>query len=159
LHRTIPLVRGSAVSLAITLFVAACTASVGGGGGAGAGSGTGTGATIGFANPTEGATVSIPFDVELTSSVTLDDPETGSHHAHIYFDTTTDAADYDIVYGNSWQVTRQLEPGEHTLTVALANPDHSLAGPTQELRIVVGDGGSGDGGATPTEAAPALPSY
>lgn len=60
------------------------------------------------------------------------------------------SADYDIVYGTTWQVTRQLAPGEHTVTVALANPDHSLAGPTQQIRVVVG----GTGGSAPPVSSP-----
>jgi hypothetical protein len=110
-------------------------------------------ATIGFVTPADGGTVSIPFDVELEASVPLDEPGSGNHHAHIYFDTSTDAADYDIVYGTTWEVTRELEPGEHTLIVALANPDHSLVGPMQEITVTVGEGGDtdsgGDGSATP----------
>jgi hypothetical protein len=117
--------------------------------------------TIAIASPADGATVSIPFDVQLESSVPIGEPETGNHHAHLYFDTDTDAADYDIVYTNTWQVTRDLAPGEHTIIVALANPDHSLAGPTQEIHVTVSadggsDGGSGDGGA-PAPASPAAP--
>lgn len=135
--------------------MAAC--SVGAGDGADAGGG-GDAATIGFTTPSDGATVSIPFDVELDASVPLDEPETGNHHAHLYFDTSTDSAEYDIVYGTTWQVERALSPGEHTITVALANPDHSLAGPTQEIQVVVdseggaeesGDAGSGSGSTPP----------
>lgn len=151
MHRMIPMVRGLIAGLAITLVVAACAAGVAGGGTSGGD------ATIGFASPSRGATVSIPFAVELTSSVALAEPETGSHHAHIYVDTTTDAADYDIVYGTTWQVTRQLSPGEHTLTVALANADHSLAGPTQSITVIVGEG---DAGAPPSVAPdPVVPGY
>jgi hypothetical protein len=50
------------------------------------------------------------------------------------------------VYGTTWQVVRQLTPGEHTITVALANPDHSLAGPTEQIHVTVGDDGATDGG-------------
>ena len=130
--------RSLTLGIAVALVTAACSA----GSGADA---DGDGATIGFATPSDGASVSIPFDVELEASVPLDEPGTGNHHAHIYFDTSTDSADYDIVYGTSWQVERPLMPGEHTLIVALANPDHSLAGPTQEIQVTVdGEGGGGD---------------
>jgi len=104
--------------------------------------------TISIAGPAGGATVSVPFDVQLAASVPIGEPETGNHHAHLYFDTDTNAADYDIVYGTTWQVTRDLAPGEHTIIAALANPDHSLAGPTQEIRVTV-SGADGDGGAAP----------
>jgi hypothetical protein len=131
--------------------IAACTS-----GGQAAGGSAAQGATIGFGAPQDGATVPIPFDVQLDSSVPLGEPSTGNHHAHLYFDTGTDAADYDIVYGTSWQVTRQLAPGEHMITVALANPDHSLAGPTQEITVTVGRGG-GSGGSPAPAASPSAP--
>jgi hypothetical protein len=135
----------------IALSAAAC------GGGAtssGAGGGAAAGATISFASPSDGATVALPFQVDINASVPLADPSTGEHHAHIYFDTGTDAADYDIVYGNTWTVTRQLSPGQHTLILALANPDHSLAGPQQQITITVG--GAGGGGAPAATPAPTL---
>jgi len=137
------------LGLAIALVASACTV--------GAGSGTDAeGSTIGFVTPSDGATVSIPFDVEIEADEPLGDPSTGNRHAHLYFDTSTDAADYDIVYGTSWQVTRPLEPGEHTIIVALANPDHSLAGPTQEIRVTIGDSGGGEseGGGVTTAPPP-----
>lgn len=156
------------LAIPIALVLAACSSGSGSGAGsyglggqvaggnAGAGADAG-GASIAFANPTDGATVSIPFDVSIDASVPLGDPGTGNHHAHIYFDTDTSAADYDIVYGNTGQVTRQLSPGQHTLTLALANPDHSLAGPTQSITIQVGEagaGGSGGAGASGEAGAP-----
>jgi hypothetical protein len=144
--------KGLALASVIAMVAAACSDAAGGNAGE---------QTIAIASPADGATVSIPFDVQLESSVPIGEPETGNHHAHLYFDTDTDAADYDIVYTNTWQVTRDLAPGEHTIIVALANPDHSLAGPTQEIHVTVSadggsDGGSGDGGA-PAPASPAAP--
>jgi hypothetical protein len=133
------------VGLALAVILAACDATTRGT--------NGGDASIGFASPTDGATVSVPFQVELESNVTLAEPETGNMHAHLYFDTTTDSTDYDIVYGTVWQVTRQLEPGEHTIIAALANPDHSLAGPTQRITVTVGEGGSdagADAGTSPS---------
>jgi hypothetical protein len=117
------------------------------------------GMTIAASSPADGAQVAIPFDVTIQSNVPLGPPETGNHHAHLYFDTGTDATDYDIVYGNTWQVTRQLSPGKHTIIVALANPDHSLAGPTQTFTVNVGSsggGGSGGGSAPPPPSQPGI---
>jgi hypothetical protein len=122
-----------AVGLVLAVILAACDAGTRGT--------NGGNASIGFASPSEGDTVSVPFQVELESNVALAEPETGNMHAHLYFDTSTDATDYDIVYGTVWQVTRQLAPGEHTIIAALANPDHSLAGPTQEITVTVGEEG------------------
>lgn len=149
MHRSVPLNKGIALGIAIALLVAACgSASQAGGGSAD------QPATIALTAPTDGAQVTVPFDVQLDSSVPLGEPETGNHHAHLYFDTDTDSADYDIVYGNTAQVTRPLAPGQHTIIVALANPDHSLAGPTQTITVTVGEtggsGGSGGSGASPS---------
>jgi hypothetical protein len=138
----------------VALVVAACGAGATSSGGAEGGAAAG--ASISFASPSDGASVSVPFDVQLTASVPLADPSTGEHHAHIYFDTGTDAADYDIVYGNTWTVTRQLSPGQHTLIVALANPDHSLAGPKQQITITVG---AGNGGGAPAATPAATSAY
>jgi hypothetical protein len=61
------------------------------------------------------------------------------------------------VYGTTAQVTRQLSPGRHTIIVALANPDHSLAGPTQQLSITVGEGDGSGGSGAPAPSDPAEP--
>jgi hypothetical protein len=115
------------------------------------------GMTIAASSPADGSQVTIPFDVTIQSNVPLGPPESGNHHAHLYFDTGTDATDYDIVYGNTWQVTRQLSPGKHTIIVAMANPDHSLAGPTQTFTVNVGGSGSGGSGGSAAPAAPSEP--
>lgn len=142
------LLKALALASIVAMVAVACSEAAGG---------NADGETIAIASPADGATVSIPFDVQLESSVPIGAPETGNHHAHLYFDTDTNAADYDIVYSTTWQVTRDLAPGEHTIIVALANPDHSLAGPTQEIHVTVSaDGGSGGGGA-PATASPAAP--
>jgi hypothetical protein len=143
-------VRAVIALVALALVAGACSVN--------AGAGSASDASIGFVSPSDGATVSIPFDVELKASEPLAEPSTGNRHAHIYFDTGTDAADYDIVYGTTWQVTRQLTPGQHTLTVALANPDHSLAGPTQQITVTVAAGSDGtNGGATGSSSAKPSP--
>jgi hypothetical protein len=140
------LLKGLALASIVAIVAVACSEAAGGNAGE---------QTIAIASPADGATVSIPFDVQLESSVPLGEPETGNHHAHLYFDTDTNAADYDIVYSTTWQVTRDLAPGEHTITVALANPDHSLAGPTQQIHVTVtGSGGGGGSGAPAPSAAP-----
>jgi hypothetical protein len=148
LHSTTQRAGTLIAGILVAVMVAACgsggTSLYGGtppspaGGGAQAGAGGGSSDSISIATPADGATVTVPFDVQLDASVPLGPPESGEHHAHLYFDTDTSSADYDIVYGDTWQVTRQLTPGKHTITVALANPDHSLAGPTQSITVTVG---------------------
>ncbi|HSL35153.1 MAG TPA: hypothetical protein VK871_15980 [Candidatus Limnocylindrales bacterium] len=78
----------------IVLLVAACTTGSAAGGVAGA-TDAGGGAAIAVVTPADGTQVSIPFDVQLEASVPLGEPESGNHHAHLYFDTSTDSADYD----------------------------------------------------------------
>jgi hypothetical protein len=85
--------------------------------------------------------------------VPLGDPSTGEHHVHLCIDVTACGAKYTIVYGTSVSVT-DLSPGPHTLLAAMANADHSPAGPTDMISITVGSttGGtgstSGTGGST-----------
>ncbi|NJD27949.1 MAG: hypothetical protein FIA92_06585 [Chloroflexi bacterium] len=143
--------RGLLASIVVAFFAVACTTGSDSGGGGGAGGGAGGDASIGFASPGNGTEVSIPFEVQLDASVPLGDPSTGNHHAHIYYDVEPGASDYDIVYGTSAEVPRPLSSGEHTLTVALANPDHSLAGPSQQITVTVGSSGAG------SEASPGGP--
>jgi len=154
-HRMTPLIRGGLIML-LALVVGACAVNASGGGSTGAAAGS---ATIAFVSPADGAQVSIPFTVQLESNVPLGAPETGDHHAHLYFDSSTDSSDYDIVYGSSWQVTRALTPGKHTITVALANPDHSLAGPTQQITVTIGGAGGGPAASPVAPVAPVAPSY
>lgn len=150
MHASISSNRGLALGIVFAIVVAACSSS-----GGGTQAGADQQATIAFAAPTDGAQVTVPFDVQLDSSVPLGEPETGDHHAHLYFDTGTASADYDIVYGTTAQVTRPLAPGQHTIIVAMANADHSLAGPEQTITITVGDGGGTDGSGT--SPAPVVP--
>lgn len=154
MHTSAPLNKGMALGIAIALLVVACSP-----GSQAAGAGADQPVSIGLAAPTDGAQVTVPFDVQIDSSVPLGEPESGNHHGHLYFDTTTDSADYDIVYGNTSEVTRPLAPGQHTIIVALANPNHSLAGASQTITVTVGGaGGSGGSGASPSPlAAPSDP--
>jgi hypothetical protein len=54
-----------------------------------------------IAAPSADTEVSLPFEVQLESSVPLGSPETGLHHVHLYFDQTTPDGPYDLVYGDS----------------------------------------------------------
>jgi hypothetical protein len=140
---------------AIALVLSACNV--------GAEPGAGDDLTLSIATPTDGAEVSLPFEVELESNVELGAPDTGNHHAHLYFDTDISSEDYDMVYGTTAEVTRELEPGEHTIIASLRNADHSDAGPSQEITVTVtaGDGDGGDASesepASDPPSEPALP--
>jgi hypothetical protein len=151
------------VGILVVLVAGACSAA-GSTGGQGVGGTTTDGqaadaATFAVSAPSDGATVTLPFEIRFDSSQPLGAPETGDHHVHVYFDTDTSAADYDIVYGTSEQVTRPLAPGQHTLIAALANPDHSLAGPTSAITITVGGGGTAGSGTTQATPSATQPGY
>ena len=136
------------LALALAFVVGACDAYAQGAGG---GSGGGGDLTLSIAAPAVGAEVSIPFEVTLESNVALGSPETGNHHVHLFFDTDVASSDYELVYGATVQVTRDLAPGEHTIIASLRNADHSDAGPSQTITIVVA--GAGSGGARPDPTA------
>ena len=134
--------RTLALAFALAFVVGACDVYAQGGvtsGGAGS-----DGLTLSVAAPADGAEVSVPFDVTVETSVVIGPPESGNHHLHLYFDGGTDSADYDIAYSNPVQVSRELAPGEHTIIVSLRNPDHSDAGLSQTITIVVAGSGPSD---------------
>jgi hypothetical protein len=143
--------RTLALGLALAFVLGACDvyALPAGGGSGGENSGD---LTLSVTEPADGAEVSIPFEVTLESDVALGPPESGNRHVHLFFDTDTDSADYDIVYGNTAQVTRELAPGEHTIIASLRNPDHGDAGPSQTISVIVT--GSGGDATAPDPVAP-----
>jgi hypothetical protein len=136
------------LALALAFVVGACDAYAQGGGGGSSGGGD---LTLSIAAPSDGAEVSIPFDVTLESNVALGSPESGNYHVHLFFDTDTASSEYELVYGPTVQVTRELGPGEHTIIASLRNADHSDAGVSQTITVVVA--GAGGGGASPVPAA------
>jgi hypothetical protein len=129
---------------AVALLAAACGGGGLGGYGDDGAAGDGDGTTIGIVTPADGAEVTQPFTLKVTSSVPLGDPETGRHHVHVWFDGQE--ADYKINYTDTFQV-EGLPAGEHVITAALANADHSLAGPRSEVTVSLA---GGDGSRTAT---------
>jgi hypothetical protein len=127
----------------LALVAAAC------GGGAGAGSGSDS-LSLEIKSPEAGAQVSSPFTLTVDASVPLDDPNTGEHHVHLCFDEADCDAEYQLVYGDTFEVG-DLSPGEHTIEASLRNADHSDAGVSDEITVAVGGAGAGDGGADPGE--------
>lgn len=106
-------------------------------------SGSGGDGTVEITTPGDGGEVGASFDVELSSSEDLGDTDTGKKHVHLYYDSGTDGDDYDVVTSSSFTVERDLGEGEHTITAALANADHSLTGAEDEVTVTVGAGGGG----------------
>ena len=105
--------------------------------------------SVHISSPPPDAQVSASFELQLESNVALGPPETGLHHVHLYYDTTTPDGPYDLVYGNTAQVTG-LTPGMHTILASLRNPNHSDAGPSEIISVTVGS--SADGGVTQRSA-------
>ena len=118
--------------IALSVLAAACsTASAAGGGD-----------TLSITAPADGAKVSLPFTVNLSSSQALGDPSTGDDHVHLCFDgASCDSGSYQIVYGNTAQVN-SLSPGQHTIEASLRHADHSAVGPTATITVTVTGGGA-----------------
>jgi len=106
------------------------------------GSGGGGGMTLKITSPDAGATVEVPFTVDLSSSVPLGPTDSGKHHVHVFFDG--DDQQYLVVEGDSVQVT-DLPAGEHEIDASLRNADHSAAGVETHIDVTVGSAGSGSG--------------
>jgi len=143
------LFRTLAITFVLAFVVGACDAYAQPAGGTGGNAGL----TLRVTSPSDGATVSIPFNVTLDSNVAIGPPESGNHHVHLYFDGATASGDYDIVYSNTVLVTRGLAPGTHTVVASLRNADHSDAGTYTTFTVVVsGSGGSGGSNPAPVVA-------
>jgi hypothetical protein len=126
-----------AAAVLATLLLVAC------GGGEEAGSSGGSGASFSIASPSEGADVSVPFTLEISSSEELGPTDTGAHHVHVFFDG--DDSNYEVVESDRFEVT-ELSPGEHKITASLRNADHSGAGAEAEITVVVTGTGEEDTG-------------
>jgi hypothetical protein len=112
--------------------------------------GAGDGSAVTIVSPADGDAIEPDFDLELDSSEEIGEPDTGNFHFHVFVDG--DQEDYEIVYDNSHRVERDLAEGEHTIEVALANPDHSLVGDDarDEITVTVGGAAGGSGGSDTT---------
>jgi len=120
------IVLAAAFTLSVVAVACSNTASAGGGGD-----------TLSVAAPADGAKVSEPFTVNLTSNQALGDPSTGDDHVHLCFDgASCDSGSYQIVYGASAQVNG-LSPGQHTIEASLRHADHSAVGPTVTITVTV----------------------
>ena len=119
--------------LALALVAAACAKS------SNSGSGASGGLSLKISSPTDGSSVSEPFTLTVDSSVPLGDPSTGDHHVHLCFDGASCDTEYQLVYGDTFQVTA-LPSGKHTIEASLRNADHSPAGPTATITVTVTGG-------------------
>jgi hypothetical protein len=112
--------------------------------------GAGGGPTLQIVSPSDGNSVTSPFELKVDASVPLGQPETGDDHVHLCFDgASCDSGDYVKVYSDTTQVT--LPPGEHTIEARLRNADHSDAGVTDTITVTVASGGgTGTGSPSPS---------
>jgi hypothetical protein len=95
--------------------------------------------SLSITSPSDGDTVGSSFTVKWDSNESLGEPDTGKDHVHVFVDGN--ANDYQVVGGDSFQVTG-LSPGEHTVDVTLQHADHSSAGADDQVDVTV----SGSGG-------------
>ncbi|HEU5473651.1 MAG TPA: hypothetical protein VFV67_23640 [Actinophytocola sp.] len=124
-----------------------------GSGSAGSGGSSGDGGmTVSIAEPADGSSVQMPFQVKVDSSVELGPTESGKHHVHLFFDG--DDKKYEVVESDTVEVTSSsksaagLSSGQHEMSISLRNADHSPAG--AETKIMVEIGGSGGQPQQPT---------
>jgi hypothetical protein len=128
------------------LAVAAC-------GSAGANS-SGGGPKLTITSPSDGATVQLPINLTFTSNVPLGPPDSGMDHVHVFTDGHT--GDYTVVPTTTFQI-KDLSPGRHTIGVTLQHADHSPAGASAQVTVVVS--GAGSGGGTPGSSPTSSPGY
>src|SRR5262249_55753917 len=130
-----------AAVFSLGLLAAACS------NGSSANAGTG-GDSLSISAPTDGATVSEPFTLKVTSNQALGDPSTGDDHVHLGFDGASCDTEYKLVYGDTFQVDG-LSPGQHTIEASLRHADHSAVGPTASITVTVSGGAGGAGSPSP----------
>jgi hypothetical protein len=129
-----------AAAFALSVLAVACsngsTAAAGGGGD-----------TVSISSPADGAKVSEPFTLTLSSNQALGDPSTGDDHVHLCFDgASCDSGSYQLVYSDTAQV-QGLSPGQHTIEASLRHADHSAVGPTATITVTVTGAGAATNGA------------
>ncbi len=132
------------------LTVAAC-----GSAGANSGGGGSDAPKLTITSPSDGATVQLPIKLTFTSSVPLGPTDSGMDHVHVFTDGHT--GDYTVVPTTAFDI-KGLSPGRHTIGVTLQHADHSPAGASAQVTVVVAGTGSG-GGVTPGGSPTRSPGY
>jgi hypothetical protein len=115
---------------------------------------SGGGPKLTITSPSDGASVRLPINLSFTSSVPLGPPDSGMDHVHVFTDGHT--SDYTVVPTTAFQI-KDLSPGRHTIGVTLQHADHSSAGASAQVTVVVS--GSGPGGGTPESSPTSDPDY
>jgi len=138
-----------AVLSALALLAAGC----GGGdsGDSGDGGSGGGGMSLRIVEPTDGTSVTTPFNVKVESSESLGTTESGKHHIHVWFDDN--ANQYQVVEADHVQVdSGKLSPGQHVIHASLRNANHSAAGAEAEATVMVSSGGGAPAPASPSQS-------
>lgn len=106
---------------------------------------TDTDFTVEIDSPAEDAEVGLPFTIELTTNAELGPPESGLHHAHVFFDGDMD--NFEIVDAETWEIAADspiaagIETGERVLNVTLHTANHEPVGAQDEITIQLTDAG------------------
>jgi hypothetical protein len=112
------------------------------------GSGGGGGPSVQLVQPTDGATLHVPFTLTVDSSEELGTTDEGLHHVHLYFDGNDQS--YEVIESPAGEeieidadspALEGIGSGEHTLEVSLRNADHSAAGAEDEVEVTIAGGG------------------
>ncbi len=97
-----------------------------------------SGDTIRITSPSDGAEVTVPFEVIVDSSVSLGPPAVEEHHVHIWFGDDPSAF---MVVGESDVVRVDNAPnGAQVMTVSLHYADHTPVGPEASVSLVISGG-------------------
>lgn len=142
MRRTLVLRTGAL--LAGGLLLAACGSS----GGGGAGKPSGDPPRLSILAPTDGATVTPPVKLRISTNAQLGAPDTGKDHVHVFLDGRTQR--YTVVPSTTYTITT-LPSGKHTISVTLQHADHSPAGADAQVTVTVKGGAKSKPAATPTD--------
>jgi hypothetical protein len=131
----------------VTLLIAGCSDSGSNSGSGGTSGGSGD-LKIAITEPAEGATVSTPFTLKLSSGSPLGPSASGKHHVHVFFDDN----ESEYIIGESDQIQIDRAPtGTHMLKVSLRNANHSAAGSEASITVTIGGAGASPA-ATPSSS-------
>jgi hypothetical protein len=138
-----------AVLGATVLVAAGCGSDTADAGSTGSGSSGDASKTVTIKEPTDGASISIPFTLSVDSVEELGTTDSGKHHVHLFFDGND--SNYEVIESESMEITKDspavkgLSSGEHDLDISLRNADHSAAGFDTSIKVnVTGGAGGGD---------------
>ncbi|MBI2238812.1 MAG: hypothetical protein HYU54_09870 [Actinobacteria bacterium] len=113
--------------LAVALGLAACAKQDSSGSG---------GSGLSITSPIDGASVASPLKLVLSApGVEIGSPETGNMHFHVHID---DSKDYAVLTSAEGEI--QVPGGEHTITVVLAEPNHSETDTAASVTVAVTGG-------------------